>query len=251
MHVEGWNGRIGGGAWWARLLGFAALIGMLLALLGPYGSYYNPLSLRLLDWTIIALSGATLLAVGIPPLLRIGGRLGLPRSLVLAGAILAIGAPAALASALVTRSFWGQHVADYRWTDWYLQSLLLIAASLSGWALMEMVVALRRSIVPSTAAPATPAAGQVLCLQTEDNYVRVHREAGSTLELMPLHRAIQLYGRDRGLQVHRGWWVADHSVVRAERDSRAWRLHLRNGLVAPVARNRVGQARARQWPGFD
>jgi hypothetical protein len=251
MHIQGWSGPIGGGAWWARTLAFAASIGLLLALLGPYGSYYNPLSLRLLDWTIITTIGAALLALGIPPILKLGGRLGLPRLFALTAAILVIGAPAAVGAAFVTKSFWGEHVADYRWTDWYLQTLLLIAASLAGWALMEMAVGLRLSMAPSAARPEAEARGRILCLQMEDNYVRVHREAGSTLELMPLHRAIQLHGRGGGLQVHRGWWVADHSVVRAERDSRAWRLHLRNGLIAPVARNRVGQARARGWPGFD
>jgi hypothetical protein len=48
----------------------------------------------------------------------------------------------------------------------------------------------------------------VICLQMEDHYLRVHHDAGSRLELMPLREAIRRYGRRDGLQVHRSWWVA-------------------------------------------
>ena len=93
------------------------------------------------------------------------------------------------------------------------------------------------------------AVGAAICLQTEDNYVRVHRERGSSLELMPLHEAIERFGRVDGLQVHRSWWVAASAVEGAERDARNWRLRLSNGLRVPVARNRVVEARARGWIG--
>jgi DNA-binding LytR/AlgR family response regulator len=82
----------------------------------------------------------------------------------------------------------------------------------------------------------------------EDHYVRVHRPGGSTLELMPLQDAISRYGRG-GLQVHRSWWVAADAVVDAERYGRNWRLRLSNGLVVPVARNRVAAVRRRSLIG--
>jgi DNA-binding LytR/AlgR family response regulator len=89
----------------------------------------------------------------------------------------------------------------------------------------------------------------VMCLQMEDHYVRVHRASGSILELMPLQEAIARFGGAGGLQVHRSWWVAGAAVAGAERDARNWRLRLTNGLIVPLARNRVAEARARGWIG--
>ncbi len=85
----------------------------------------------------------------------------------------------------------------------------------------------------------------------EDHYVRVHRLSGSRLELMPLHEAIARYGQAGGVQVHRSWWVAASAIDGAERDVRNWRLRLNNGLVVPVARNRIAEVRARGWIGED
>jgi DNA-binding LytR/AlgR family response regulator len=100
----------------------------------------------------------------------------------------------------------------------------------------------------SNAAPQPPVivterAEPVLCLQMEDHYVRVHGQSGSTLELMPLKDAIERFGCT-GIQVHRSWWVATGAVSAAERDGRNWRLKLTNGLIVPVARNRIVEARA-------
>jgi hypothetical protein len=41
--------------------------------------------------------------------------------------------------------------------------------------------------------------------------------------------------------------IADDAVEGAERDARKWQLRLRNGLLVPVARNRIHQVRARGW----
>ena len=83
----------------------------------------------------------------------------------------------------------------------------------------------------------------------EDHYLRIHRLAGSTLELLPLRETIGCFGGADGLQVHRSWWVAAQAVAGAERDARNWRLRLTNGLTVPVARNRVTEARIRGWIG--
>ncbi len=62
---------------------------------------------------------------------------------------------------------------------------------------------------------------------------------------MSMKEAITRYGKG-GLQVHRSWWVAADAVIDAERDGRNWRLRLSNGLIVPVARNRIAATRARQ-----
>lgn len=86
----------------------------------------------------------------------------------------------------------------------------------------------------------------VLALQMEDHYVRVHRPTRSELILMPLGRAIERVGAE-GLRTHRSWWVASQAVAAVEGDARSMRLHLSNGLVVPVACSAVTHLRAAGW----
>lgn len=99
---------------------------------------------------------------------------------------------------------------------------------------------------PSAPPITEPLGGEVLALQMEDHYVRVHRPAGSELILMPLGRAIEAVEAD-GLRTHRSWWVAAHAVTAVEGNARSMRLRLSNGLVAPVARSAVTHLKAAGW----
>ncbi|MDQ8029638.1 MAG: LytTR family DNA-binding domain-containing protein [Brevundimonas sp.] len=78
--------------------------------------------------------------------------------------------------------------------------------------------------------------GAVVCLQMEDHYVRVHTTRGSALVLMRLSDAIGELQGTPGLQVHRSWWVAEAAVRGVDRSARAVRVHLSNGVIAPVSR---------------
>jgi hypothetical protein len=246
MRFEGMNGEIGGPRWWARALSFAAVIGLLMGVIGPFGSYLNPMPLRVLDQFVMTISGTILAGVLIPLLLRVGARLGLPLAFSLAVAIAITAIPIAALSALVSMLIWPWSVAHYRVSNWYFEALLLLSVFVVLWIMLEAALGAWNGGSPAAA----PAVGAVVALQTEDNYVRVHRAQGSSLELTPLHEAITKYGQASGAQVHRGWWVAASAVEGAERIGRNWRLRLANGLRAPVARNRVAEVRARGWmPG--
>jgi len=256
MRIEGWNGEIGGPRWWARALSFAAVIGVLLGLIGPFGAYLNALPLRMLDSVGVAIAGAVLSGVLIPLQLRAGLRVGLPRPFTLAVAVMVTAIPVAVLSALFSRQLWPRHVADYGPGDWYFQALLMLGCVIGLWLLLEVArISWRRDDAPGASVPAGSDPPDqppfddrgVLCLQTEDNYVRIHRDLGARLELMPLHEAIARFGDADGLRVHRGWWVAAAAVEAAERSGRTWRLRLTNGLRVPVARNRVAAVRARGW----
>jgi hypothetical protein len=253
MPFESTNGQIGGPRWWARALSFAAVVGVLMGVIGPFGSYLNPLPLRVLDQLVMTISGTVLAGTLIPLQVRIGRRLGLPLLFIWAVAIVVTAVPIAALSALVSMVIWPWNVTHYHVSNWYFEALLMLTALFSLWVILETALRSWRQYgeasAPREAAPAGAGAGVALCLQTEDNYVRVHGAHGSTLELMPLHEAIAQFGQADGLQVHRGWWVAAAAVEGAERDARNWRLRLVNGLRAPVARNRVVEVRARGWLG--
>ena len=90
-------------------------------------------------------------------------------------------------------------------------------------------------------------AGDLLCLRTEDHYLRVHTTAGSDLILFRLKDALgELEGAD-GLQVHRSYWVARDAVEAIERKGRKSILFLKNGQHVPVSESFLPAVRAAGW----
>jgi DNA-binding LytR/AlgR family response regulator len=88
----------------------------------------------------------------------------------------------------------------------------------------------------------------VLCLQMEDHYVRVHTALGDVM----LHGRMadfeaELVGRIDGLKVHRSWWVARKAVASWSREDKTLTLTLSNGLAVPVARDRQADVKAAGW----
>lgn len=240
--------------WWARALSFAVILGLLLGIVGPFGSYLNGDVLsRIADWAGMTLLGTVIAGLVVPLAVRVGSRLGLPRAFAMAVGLLLAAVPISIVSALVAGTIWPWQTAALRPLDWYGQTLLVELCVVALWLLVES--ARRQRSARETNDPARlaavpdepPSTNPVLCLQMEDHYVRVHRASGSTLELMTLADAIDRYGAIGGLQVHRSWWVAAESVRGGERDTRNWRLRLANGLLVPVARNRIADVRARGW----
>ncbi|WP_174297770.1 LytTR family DNA-binding domain-containing protein [Sphingomonas bacterium] len=201
----------------------------------------------------MTLAGTVIAGLVVPLAMRVSARLGLPRSFALAVGLLVAAVPISVVSALVTGTIWPWQTAALRPLDWYGQTLLVELCVVVLWLLVEIARRQRSAIGPAVpvevaATPLQPrSADPVLCLQMEDHYVRVHRRSGSTLELMTFAEAIARHGSLNGMQVHRSWWVAADSVEAGERDARNWRLRLANGLLIPVARNRIAEARAQGW----
>ncbi|HEX7871949.1 MAG TPA: LytTR family transcriptional regulator DNA-binding domain-containing protein [Sphingobium sp.] len=81
--------------------------------------------------------------------------------------------------------------------------------------------------------------GDVLALESEDHYVRVHGVKGSDLLLMRLRDAIAEMDGVPGAQTHRSWWVARDAVAGVSRAGRTMDVVLANGANAPVARDSV------------
>lgn len=235
-----------------RWIGVAMVAGAILAILGPFGSYMNGgLVERFAYWIGAMVLGLALYGTAY----RIVGRSTVTGSRPWWLALIAAMLLASLAEALATRM-----AAFWLWPDlarlrlsfplWFAQTATIgvIATAAIGFAL-------RRSGSIPHEAPASrptidpivnPLGGEVLALQMEDHYVRVHRSAGSELILMPLGRAIEAVDVD-GLRTHRSWWVAAHAVAAVEGNARAMRLRLSNGLIAPVARSAVTHLKAAGW----
>ncbi len=92
-----------------------------------------------------------------------------------------------------------------------------------------------------------PAFAPIVALSAEDHYTRVHSAQGSDLILMNLSDAIGAMPADSGLQVHRSWWVTRGAVIRAQRSGRSVTLALTGGVAAPVSRANLHHVRAMGW----
>jgi hypothetical protein len=235
-----------------RWVSLAIVAGSLLGILGPFGSYMNGGPVRLLTYWIgamllgLALYGAAYRIVSV--LTAIGSRSWWPA---LIGATLVASIPEALATRMAAFQLWPELVRfDLSLPLWFAQT-----ATIGVIAMVGVGFVLRRSASVSHDNPisrrsvdptATPLGREVLAMQMEDHYVRVHRPAGSELILMPLSRAIEAVEAD-GLRTHRSWWVAAHAVTAVEGNARSMRLRLSNGVVAPVARSAVTHLKTAGW----
>jgi len=75
----------------------------------------------------------------------------------------------------------------------------------------------------------------VVAVEAEDHYVRIHTESGSALVFMRFSDAIARLARVDGLRVHRSYWVRRCCVASVEAQGRGLMLTLSNGLRVPVS----------------
>jgi hypothetical protein len=232
-----------------RWIGIAVVAGGILAALGPFGSYANegPLQ-RTGYWIASVLLALMLYGTGFRIVTRFA-RQGSPIWwLSLIGATLLLSVPEAFATRAVAFRLWPEpRQVGPSWPLWLAQTITIGLVAMVGAAFL---VRRRAASVPVSApfpaATMPPLGKDVLALQMEDHYVRVHRPNGSELILMPLARAIE--GMETaGLRTHRSWWVASHAVRKVEGNARSMRLHLSNGTIAPVARSAVIHLKAAGW----
>jgi hypothetical protein len=87
----------------------------------------------------------------------------------------------------------------------------------------------------------------ILALQSEDHYLRVHTARGDALILMRLSDAIAAVEGLDGAQTHRSWWVARAAINNAAKSGGRAELTLTGGITAPVSRSFYPDIRDRGW----
>lgn len=230
--------------------GVATIMGVALGLIGPFGSYLNDGVIpRIAYWTANLWIGWLVFGVALSQLSGVAETRGWLLGAWLPPAVILLAVLPAITSRLLAVKAWPV-TAQVGWLEWYLQCLLVsaLATALIQWRVSAGRSTTRRaeSADPRDRLPLV-LGREVLCLQMEDHYVRVHTPRGSHLVLMSMAQAMAgLKGVD-GLQVHRSWWVARWAVDGVVEDGRNLRLRLAGGLEPPVARARVGALRAAGW----
>ncbi|WP_324750051.1 LytTR family transcriptional regulator DNA-binding domain-containing protein [Sphingomonas sp. LY54] len=85
----------------------------------------------------------------------------------------------------------------------------------------------------------------ILALETEDHYLRVHALGGSALILMRMADAVALLDPRLGAQVHRRWWVAEAAVEGMRTEGQKLSLCLIDKSLVPVGRTFSAAVKAR------
>ncbi|WP_034962238.1 LytTR family DNA-binding domain-containing protein [Erythrobacter longus] len=262
-------------------LAIMTAIGLFLGVLGPFGTIDMPLGVRLVSWLAFSYLGyicyrpmETLVAWG-------ERTLHLPRI----GLWIAAAAVSSVPMTIAVLSI-GNLRSPLYWPglDVALTSYFYVFVVGAAVTLLFNVLGLRKAVEPdpvpanpaphplaqplaegaNAAPPAVPAdepaqsnplldallpalGSDVIALQMEDHYVRVHTSLGSELVLMRLRDAMVHICDIEGRQVHRSWWVARLAVEDVRRDGRNVRLVLPGGLEAPVARAQVSELKDAGW----
>jgi hypothetical protein len=230
------------------VLGALTLFGIVLGVLGPFGSYASSgIALRVMYWVAVMWLGLTFYSIVVIAGLRVvpGQSPWLFWTVISLGALVA-SVPQALVSRAIAAALWSVPAASLPpFLPWYGQTAIIGLLATGGIALLVR----RAAPAPLAAEPpvAEPFPADVIALQMEDHYVRIHTMAGSRLELVTMANAMARLGQVEGMRTHRSWWVARTAVKSVEGTPRNMKLHLTNGLVAPVARSAVGQLRQAGW----
>jgi len=253
--MNGWGLRYGNLGGW----GAVALVALLLALLGPYGTFVSmAFPMRLLYW------GAS--AVLITLLVRAALWLLLPRLVPASWPIVAKRAVAAALAALPGGYLAGLLHRVLTGGEYTPHFFVVYAYTIVPTVLITVLLTRRQPatapaepLAPVPDAGATAAAfvaraaprlrgGRLLALEAEDHYLRIHTDRGSDLVLMRLRDAVADLAGVPGLQVHRSFWVAEAGVAQVIRRGQAWQIVLAGGLAVPVSRNYGASLRAAEWP---
>lgn len=252
---------------WVIEFAVMLVIGVVLAALGPFGSFtLGSFADRLFYWIPAALLGYTIVRPTTLVALTIARRLTLPEIPSAGAGILLASVPGTYAIA---------YLGGYRpGAETQLQQLFQLYVQVALIGILVMLVFLmieRRSLSPAVSKRLeTPASSQppfaepeagapflhrlpaawrdrLVALEMEDHYVRAHGPGTSTLILLRMRDAEgELAGHD-GLRVHRSWWVARGAVKQVLRNGRNIRLRLEGGLEAPVARDRIVDLEDAGW----
>jgi DNA-binding LytR/AlgR family response regulator len=235
----------------------AFLIGLYMASVGAFDSDGVPPVPRYLYWVFAMVGGAVAAALVEVQLWRIAALARRPRLLAVVQTV-AMTPPVALVVAMVNFVVYGRLLHPSVWPQ-FLFSVFIVDI-----AVVILAVLVRRAtarMMPAQEAPSrsgAPAAiaakltprmarADLLAVQAEDHYLRVHTAAGDALILMRFADALDALQACDGVRTHRSWWVARKAVDVTRFSRGRGELQLCNGVTAPVSRTYAGELRNAGW----
>ena len=239
----------------------AAVAGVFLALIGPFGTAQAPLWVKLIYWLVMAEVGTVIGVVTSGSVIAAMGRgdaSGGMTFFVAGITAAAMTLPGAVVVWAITRLAFhapGSGLGQSGGIVGFIPPVFVLSLAIS------LINALAHRTPPHThaAAPDAPPSrfadrlppklrgAEVHAVQAEDHYLRLHTSKGSDLILMRLSDAIAELEGVEGAQTHRSWWVARAAVEGARRLEGRAILTLPGGVEAPVSRGYARALRAEGW----
>lgn len=240
-------------------------LGVLLGLIGPFGTFEMSAGVRMAFWLGTLLMGYAIFRPFLIVSEWVGETLHVPQ-LVAGGLALMIAAlPLTFLIALffagfdATRALTGKGLIGLYLQVWLIGFMVnavfvfTLGRSAKQTGPTTDVPDPDKASVPASAPGQNPSArllpdvGPVYALKGEDHYVRIFGQSGEQLVLMRLRDAIADVQDDQGEQVHRSWWVSRTAIASVRRVGRTAELTLVDGTVVPVARDMMPRLRELRW----
>lgn len=235
---------------------FLTVLGLTMAVIGPYGTSQMPLAARTLYWLACIIGGG---AIGIGVDEAVGRRLRALWARIAATSVLMTPAVASLVLAV------GAAVTPERFRPpisvGFLGQVLVMAALVTTlraltWRPPRTVV--QTQVVVTPPLPEAEAAfrsrlsakrrgARLIAVQAEDHYVRVHTDKGDELLGLRFTDALAELSRAHGFQTHRSWWLAADAIESVRWRSGVGQARLAGGLTAPVSRIHAPKVKAAGW----
>ncbi len=244
---------------WRWSMPMTVLLGLILALVGPFGTYSDlRLDARLFYWLSISMLNGVQILFALA-FVRWLARGRWPITAIAAASAVLASIPATIEVTVLEYAL--RQPALLNPLFFFPEVLLLTTAITVPIVLLRARLQAQEAALAAASQPVPggpkgetllkrlkpEAQGELLALQMEDHYLRIHTSAGNDLILHRLSDALaEVAGLD-GRQVHRSYWVARSAVRGVEREGRRMVLVLKNGLKVPVSRANVAAIRAAGW----
>ncbi len=247
---------------WRPLL-VAIPVGLLLGLAGPFGSYpAYPTATRYAFWLGLTAAGAVAAVAAdavLPPARLRAGTLRIGAVALVSALPMTFVVAWTMSLVQPGRVFTPQQLPALFACVAAVQLLIVYATTTAAPTAGDAEAPGRAPALPEPDAeplpPAFPSAllsrlppgigSDIIALETEDHYLRVHAAGGSALILMRMADAVALLDPRLGAQVHRRWWVADAAVASVRTEGQKLSLSLINETLVPVGRTFSAAAKAR------
>ncbi|HEY6455625.1 MAG TPA: LytTR family transcriptional regulator DNA-binding domain-containing protein [Steroidobacteraceae bacterium] len=204
------------------VLAIAVIAATFMAIVGPFGTWMEPLPERLGFW-IIGVVASVWVGFGLDRCLRrVVWFRHRPTIRALTNVAL-FAAPAGLIASSAASLIQGAPI------NWALYWQTVPQMLLVGFGFVGLFhLAARRNVPAASRITDDPTMGgllplklsgaRLLAMEAEDHYVRIHTDRGASLILTAFETALTKVAQLDGMRIHRSWWVARAAVVGIQRD---------------------------------